>query len=169
MSSNTAPYARTLDDSSLFRRACSRFATGITVVTVIDAEGMPHGMTVNSFTAVSLDPPLVLICIDNRAAIQPLLLSAQAFAVNVLSEDQQQLSEKFSRPGEDRFGAVDWFPGDSGVPILPGVLAAYECSIVNLVDAGDHKVLIAEVRHLQCCDGQPLLYYNSAYRVLPLT
>ncbi len=163
MSSNAAHIPCTPVDAACFRRACAKFATGIAVATVMDQEGSPHGMTVNSFTSVSLDPPLVLICIDNRAAILPDLLAADAIGINVLTERQADLSMRFARPGEDRFGAVAWYRGELGVPVIPDVLAVFECELRQFVEAGDHQVVLAEVRYVRWSDDQPLLYFNSAY------
>jgi flavin reductase (DIM6/NTAB) family NADH-FMN oxidoreductase RutF len=163
MSSNTLPAV----DSAAFRKACGRFATGITIVTVIGPDGHPHGMTVNSFTSVSLEPPMVLVCIDRKATILPKLEASKAIGINVLAENQRDLSTQFARRGMDRFEAVPWFSGETGVPLLDGVLAQYECEVTTVVDGGDHLIFVAEVRHLQCFDGRPLLYYASGYETLP--
>jgi (E)-2-((N-methylformamido)methylene)succinate hydrolase len=166
MSSNVVPPCAPGVDSWLYRTACGKFATGITIVTVVGQDGLPHGMTVNSFTSVSLDPPLVLVCIDRKAAILAKLEKAEFFGINVLAENQKDFSAQFARPGTDRFEAVPWFPGELGVPLLGGVLAYYECAVTEIVDAGDHRIFIAEVRRLQCFEGQPLLYFASGYRTL---
>ena len=149
-----------------FRRACGRFATGITVVTTLDHDGNPHGMTANSFTSVSLDPPLVLVCVDYRATILQTFRRAERFGINVLSEGQRDLSQTFARRGEDRFHGVEWQAGESGVPLLPGALAWLECVLVNAVDAGDHAILIARVERAECHEGRPLLFFASSYEHL---
>src|SRR2546427_7418780 len=105
-----------------FRRVCSKYATGITIVTVLDSRGAPHGITVNSFTSVSLSPPLVLVCIDRQTPILTHFRSAARFAINVLDEEQKDLSTSFARSGCDRFEGVAWRPGQSGAPVLPEVL-----------------------------------------------
>jgi flavin reductase (DIM6/NTAB) family NADH-FMN oxidoreductase RutF len=153
-------------DSDRFRRACGRFATGITVVTTLDADGAPHGMTANSFTSVSLDPPLVLVCVDNRAKILETFRKAERMGINVLSEHQQEVSRTFARRGEDRFNGVEWHAGESGVPLLPGSLAWLECTLDNAVEAGDHIILIARVHRAEIQDGHPLLYFSSDYHRL---
>jgi flavin reductase (DIM6/NTAB) family NADH-FMN oxidoreductase RutF len=163
MSSNPAQAV----DSVAFRMACGKFATGITIVTVIGPDGLPHGMTVNSFTSVSLDPPLVLVCIDRKATIRPKLEAANAIGINVLAENQRDLSAQFSRRGTDRFETTPWFAGELGVPLIDGALAHYECETERITDGGDHLIFIAEVRHLQCFNGRPLLYYASGYETLP--
>src|SRR5579862_3720733 len=110
-------------DTALYRRTCARFTTGITVVTVLDSLGHPHGMTVNSFSSVSLDPPLVLVSIDLRNAILGHFISSSWFAINILAEHQEALSRRFSSTSENRFLGVEWTTGASGVPLLTGVLA----------------------------------------------
>lgn len=149
-----------------FRRACSKYATGVTILTVLDAAGAPHGMTVNSFTSVSLDPPLVLACIDLRSYMLNLFSPGAGIGVNILREDQAETSTQFARSGQNRFGDMAWSKGETGVPILPGVLASLECVVRQNVTAGDHAVLIAEVMHVTWDDGQPLLYFNSGYHKL---
>lgn len=149
-----------------FRRVCSKYATGITIVTVLDAHGAPHGLTVNSFTSVSLSPPLVLFCLDRRTAILKHFRVDTRFAVNVLSEEQKDISTCFARSGHDRFRGVEWRPGETGVPILPEVLATLECGVIQMVEAGDHIAIIAEALHATWREGQPLIYFNSSYQML---
>jgi len=158
MSSQPAP--------DLFRRACAQWATGIAIVTVADRAQVPHGMTVNSFTSVSLEPPMILVCIDHRATILPLLTPGQEIAVNVLAEDQTELSSRFARKTEDRFENLDWTSGQSGSPILTGTLAVFECAITESVTAGDHQIVIARVHAVQFREGRPLLYFDSGYETL---
>jgi flavin reductase (DIM6/NTAB) family NADH-FMN oxidoreductase RutF len=158
--------ARQPIDSSLFRRTCARFATGITVVTTLDLHGHPHGMTVNSFSSVSLEPPLVLVSIDLRNAILGHFISTSWFAINVLAEHQEQLSRRFSSTSENRFVDVDWRRGMAGTPLLDGVLAHLECSVVKTFEGGDHTILIGEVRRAGYREGKPLIYFDSAYRSL---
>jgi flavin reductase (DIM6/NTAB) family NADH-FMN oxidoreductase RutF len=153
-------------DSRLFRRVCAQFATGITVVTVTDPEGQPHGLTVNSFSSVSLNPPLILVSIDLRSSVLPHFLSNPSFAVNVLSADQEALSRVFSTPGLRRFEGVSWRCGELCVPLLDDCLAHMECSTVRSVDAGDHTLFIGEVRRAVHREGKPLIYFNSCYQNL---
>jgi flavin reductase (DIM6/NTAB) family NADH-FMN oxidoreductase RutF len=156
-------------DPALYRRTCARFATGITVVTVVDEFGRPHGMTVNSFSSVSLDPPLVLVSIDLSNAILGHFLSSSYFAINILAEHQEHLSRRFASVSENRFNDIGWHPGEFGVPLLDGVLAQLECSVTTTLEAGDHTVLIGEVRLAGCTDGKPLVYFDSSYRTLSET
>lgn len=153
-------------DATQFRRTCARFATGIAIATVNDEEGAPHGMTVNSFTSVSLVPPLVLFCVDYSANLLPLFRLARYYGLSVLSEEQEFLSSRFAQRGQDRFDGVDWFAGQMGVPLIPGALAHLECEVRQVVEAGDHAIFIAEVVTAGTAGGQPLLYFDSNYRHL---
>jgi flavin reductase (DIM6/NTAB) family NADH-FMN oxidoreductase RutF len=153
-------------DSHALRRTCARFATGITVATVTSESGEPMAMTVNSFTSVSADPPLVLICLDHRSSVLPHFRRSAWFGINVLSSDQQQISIRFSRADLASFQGIDWHWGERGVPMLDGVLATMECSVTQVVEAGDHAIFIGEVFRADCRDGEPLLYYGSEYRTL---
>jgi flavin reductase (DIM6/NTAB) family NADH-FMN oxidoreductase RutF len=149
-----------------FRSACALWATGIAVVTLIDASGVPHGMTVNSFTSVSLEPPLVLVCIDYRATILPHLPISQSFAINILAEEHAELSSRFARKLEDRFENLDSVPGRQGAPMLSGALAVFECSVVQSIPAGDHQIVVAQVHSVNSGEGRPLLYFASGYQTL---
>jgi len=153
-------------EQQLFRRVCGKYATGITVVTILDQNKAPHGMTANSFTSVSLDPPLVLFCIDRRTAFLNHFVPDARYAINVLHEDQQEMSTCFARTGRDRFEGVEWDPGANGAPILKEVLASLECAVIKMVDAGDHVVVIGQVSHANWKEGQPLVYFNSSYQTL---
>jgi len=166
MSSKPArrPPARVAKDH--FCRTCARFPTGVTILTVLDAEGVPHGMTASSFTSVSLDPPLVLVCVDHRATLMEQLRRCEHFGINILSEEQHELSTRFARRGEGRFNGIAWNAGHHGVPLIPGVLASFECGMHRLVDAGDHAILIGEVLRAEHQDGRPLVYFGSGYHKL---
>ncbi|HZL55905.1 MAG TPA: flavin reductase family protein [Bryobacteraceae bacterium] len=150
----------------LYRRACSQFATGITVITALDEHGHPHGMTLNSFASVSLEPPLVIVSIDLRHAILGHFVTSRFFAVNVLAEHQAELSRRFSSTAENRFHGIDWQPAESGVPLLGGTLARMECAVTQVMEIGDHSVLIGEVQRAEYTSGRPLLFFDSSYRTL---
>jgi len=167
MSSKVVPVDR-LDNIGtwMYRRTCAQFATGITVVTTLDSDGRPHGMTVNSFSSVSLDPPLVLVSIDLKNAILGHFISSSWFAINILAEHQEDLSRRFSSPSENRFLEVNWQAGGSGTPLLDGVLAQLECSVVRTFEAGDHTVLIGEVERAGHTEGKPLVFFDSTYHKL---
>jgi flavin reductase (DIM6/NTAB) family NADH-FMN oxidoreductase RutF len=149
-----------------FRLACGRYSTGIAVATVIDQQGDPHGITVNSFTSVSLAPPLVLICLDHKARILEHFRAGAHFGINVLNEFQREISDHFASSKRDRFNGIDWRPGGTGVPLLPRGLAFLECKLRNRVPAGDHDIVIGEVVSAQVEEGRPLIYYASGYRKL---
>ena len=147
-----------------FRRACGRFATGVTIATVLDAQGAPHGLTVSSFTSVSLDPPLVLICLGHAVTVIEAFRKAPHFGINVLKAEQRHLSERFARKGFDRFDGVAWERGATGSPLLPGVLAAIECAVHERFTSGDHDILVGRMVQARIDDGSPLIYYASGYR-----
>lgn len=166
MSSKASPAGVSSLDKSQFCGTCAKFPTGVTIVTALDREGGPHGLTASSFTSVSLEPPLVLVCVDHRAKVLEHFRRSEHLAINVLDETQQELSIRFARRGENRFDGVAWDPGRNGVPLIPGAIAHFECAIERMVDAGDHTIFIAEVLAVSSREGRPLVYYGSAYRKL---
>lgn len=156
-------------DSVEFRRALGAFATGITIITV-DNEGEIHGMTANSFSSVSLNPPLVLVCVDERARSHQLLHARQRFGINVLASGQRSISDYFARSTE-----THQHPEEAGArfdrtghntPVLHGALAYLECRLHQALKAGDHTVFIGEVEELVVREGDPLLYFRGKYREL---
>jgi flavin reductase (DIM6/NTAB) family NADH-FMN oxidoreductase RutF len=151
-----------------FREACAHWTTGITIATVIGADGEPYGLTASSFTPVSLRPPLVLVSIDHKATLHHHFASAFCFAVNILAEDQRDLSARFARHAQHRFHHVAWSVGELGAPLLDGVLAWLECRVTQRVDAGDHTLLLGEVRHTAAREGRPLVYFYRDYRKIAL-
>jgi flavin reductase (DIM6/NTAB) family NADH-FMN oxidoreductase RutF len=146
-----------------FRSAMSRFASGVTVVTTRAEDHQPSGLTVSSFASLSLEPPLVLVCIDKRASIHDLLIEGRYFAVNVLAKDQEILSRRFASRDTDRFSGTGYADGVTGVPILNDVLAAVECRIVHTYPGGDHTIVVGEVEHATVYDGKPLGYFRGGY------
>ena len=153
-------------DQQTFRRVMGQFATGITVVTALDREGRNCGMTVNSFTSVSLDPPLVLVCVDKRLEFFKVITETSQFNVNFLSQAQADLSRRFATKGIDKFAGVEHRQGRMGAPLLTETLGHLECSRYDLLPGGDHVIVIGKVEHLASTDGEPLLYFSSSYRVL---
>jgi len=153
--------------SSDFRRAMGSFATGVTVITV-DQQGEVHGMTANAFTAVSLDPVLVLVCVDQRARTHAHLHARKRFGVNVLRNDQKAISEYYARSTETPQHAEEagarFERTAHGTPVLQGALAYLECRLHTAQPAGDHTIFIAEVEEVMVRDGEPLLYFRSQYR-----
>jgi len=150
-------------DPAQFRRACARFATGITVSTALAPDGTPHGFTANSFTSVSMEPPMVLICVDHRANVLRHFEDAKHFGVNILAEDQEALSVRFAERGLDRFVGIEWHTGATGVPLLGGALARFECATIQTLAAGDHTIILGEVLYAEWQEGAPLLYFAHGY------
>jgi flavin reductase (DIM6/NTAB) family NADH-FMN oxidoreductase RutF len=150
-------------DASLFRSVLGRFATGVTIVTALDQQGQPHGMTVSAFSSLSLEPPLILVCIDNEATMSPLIATVDHFVVNVLSSTQEELSRRFADQLDDRFAGIGYRNASSGPPIVDDVLAWIECRVVARHPAGDHVIVIGEVENGEALEGEPLLYYRSGY------
>ncbi len=167
---NSGPHTaefRTGSDPRTLRDALGCFATGVTVVTCFDQDERPFGITANSFTSVSLEPPLLLVCVHKMAESAAALTSASHFAVNVLQTGQQPASIRFSRRDEDRFGNSDWSPGEFGAPVLGNSLSVFECERRAVHDGGDHHILLGHVvkasfdPHLD-----PLLFFRGKYRRL---
>ena len=151
-----------------FRRALGCFATGVTLITV-DYEGRVEGMTANAFASVSLEPLLVLVCVDQKARTHAHLHARKRFGINVLSEHQQNISEHYAQadrgPSLARQEAGATFDRtDHGTPVLHGALAYLECRLHTAQDAGDHTIFIAEVEDVRVSDGKPLVYFQSDYR-----
>jgi len=154
-------------DARTLRDAMGCFATGITIITSRDANGTPIGLTANSFTSLSLDPPLLLVCVANGAGSAPVLREAEHFAVNMLQVSQQATSNRFAGKGEDRFAATAWTPGETGMPLIDGALGAFECKRHAVHDGGDHFILVGEVVRAQFEPRRdPLLYFRGKYRRL---
>ncbi len=153
-------------DPRTLRDALGCFATGVTVVTCLK-DGVPAGLTVNSFTSVSLEPPLLLVCIHKLAASAEALVTASHFAINVLQTGQQPASITFSTRVEDRFGKTPWSCGEAGAPILEASLGVFECERFAVYDGGDHHILVGQVVKASF-DGSldPLLYFRGRYRRL---
>lgn len=151
-----------------FRAACGLFASGVTVVTRRMPDGSPYGMTVSSFTSVSLEPPLILVCIDRNARFLRELSADQAFAVNILSDQQQHLAARFAaRQEEDRFAGVVWSAGWHDLPLLRGVVVTFACRLRQRVESGDHDILIGEVDQIRQHAGSPLVWCDRGYHFLP--
>lgn len=150
-----------------FRRTLGCFATGVTVITVLDGEGKPRGLTANAFSSLSLDPPQILVCIDHRADTFPVISQAKAFVVNVLAEEQREISQRFAGKGENKFEGVAHHPGGNGAPVLEGAIAVIECQVEQKHEAGDHTVFIGAVDRVEHAQGKPLLFFRGNYASLP--
>ncbi len=145
------------------RRAFGSFPTGVTVVTSQTSTQVPVGFTANSFSSVSLDPPMILVCVANGIRCFPVFSATQSFAVNILAEDQQETSAIFASRGVDKFSAVKWRVGQSGSPIIEGAVAWFDCRMHKIVPAGDHSILIGEVIEYGYTERAPLGFCGGAY------
>lgn len=155
-------------DSRAFRQALGQFATGVTIVTTLEPNGTPRGFTANSFTSVSLDPPLLLVCIANSAASRAVFCEAPRFSINILSEEQKETSGLFATQRPDKFDIAPWRVGQGGVPLIDGALAWFECTHHDAVPAGDHVILIGRVTDFGYREAQPLGYLRGGYFTLGL-
>ena len=153
-------------DTDLFRAVLGRFASGVTIVTTVDGTGRDHGMTVSAFSSLSLDPPLVLVCIDHTASVWPAFAASEHFAVNILSAGQEALSRRFASREGDRFDGVGFTRGTGGVALLDETLAALECTTTARIPQGDHTIIVGTVDAGTVRDLQPLLYYRGGYASL---
>jgi flavin reductase (DIM6/NTAB) family NADH-FMN oxidoreductase RutF len=146
-----------------FRQTLGHFASAVTVVTATLEGDKPAGITVTAFTSLSLEPPLVLICIDKRARIHDHLARGAYFAVNILADDQEAVSRRFASSEPDQFREIGYTPGASGAPLIHDSVAAIECKIVDLLPGGDHTIIVGEVEATRIHQGKPLLYFRGGY------
>ena len=152
--------------AELYKRAMAQFASGVTVVTARAADGLLYGHTASAFCSVSLDPPLVLVCVGRTSNSHDGIAGAGWFGVNILSQAQEPLSRLFAGTLA-KFEDVEFTPGPlSGSPRLPGVLAFLECRVVNAYDGGDHTIYVGQVEHAEVSGGNPLVYFRGSYRGL---
>lgn len=149
-----------------FRAALSRFASGITVVTSVDASGFPHGITVSAFCSVSLDPPLILVCIDRTTGSHHAVIETGVFVVNFLAAGQDEISERFSLTDIDKFELGGFRNGIGGVPVLDESLVSLECTLRSTFDGGDHSIFVGQVESVRVRDVAPLVYFHGSYRDL---
>ena len=152
-------------DQDAFRAVLGRFASGVTIVTVLGANGRDYGMTVSAFSSVSLEPPLVMVCIGEEASLKPMIAQATHYGVSILASDQEPLSRRFAAHGE-RFDGIGFTRGENGMALIDGALAFMECRIVARHSAGDHTIVIGEVEAASVEDARPLLYYRGGYAQL---
>ncbi|PMS30160.1 FCD domain-containing protein [Trinickia symbiotica] len=155
-------------EPALFRQLLGCFPTGVAIVTTRDAQGRPAGLTCNSFSSVSLDPPLVLFSLRKASRLLEVFTSAEGFAINILSQRQDALSGRFASSRiENKFEGVDWRAGVLGMPMIDDCLASFECRTYACHDAGDHYVFIGEVKHMSGGSAdQALVFYKGAYMML---
>jgi flavin reductase (DIM6/NTAB) family NADH-FMN oxidoreductase RutF len=150
-----------------FKAAMGSFAAGVTVITVMDASGTPFGLTATAFSSVSKTPPLCLVCVSRDADAYPALIATGRFAVNLLSESQEALSNLFATHGADKFAGVAWTKGPAtGMPLLDGAIASVECTVTERMVAGDHDVFVGALAGVKVDSGSPLLYFRGRYGAL---
>ena len=154
-------------DAALFRQALSYFASGVTIVTTF-YENTPYGLTVSSFTSVSLEPRLVLVCLDKHTRNYTALTASGVVGINILAANQQQLSQHFAGRNKDDWSAIEYSPGTHQVPLLTGALVQLECRVAELLPGGDHTIVVGEIleAHIPAEQTAPLLYYRGAYQQL---
>ena len=150
-------------DADAFRSALGRFASGVTVVTTHARGGVDHGMTASAFCSVSLEPPLVLLCIEKIASVHDSIVACEHFAINILADSQELLARRFAAVDGDRFEGVGFSRGAYSVPILDDVLAALECRRTTTYAGGDHSIIVGAVEAAKWRDDKPLLYYRGGY------
>ena len=150
-----------------FRKASGLWATGVSIVTTIDERGAPFGLTMNSVTSLSLDPPLYLVNVDKGSDTLVALLESRAFCINVLASDQSELSNRFAKKGGNKFETVSHVPGATGAPRLSGALMYVDCRIAAVHPGGDHQIVVGDVVEIATADpdsgAKPLLYYGGGY------
>lgn len=149
-----------------FRSALSRFASGVTIITLRDDAGVDHGMTVSAFSSLSLGPPLVLACVDESATMRDRFHVGAIFAAHVLAADQAPLSSRFAAPDADRFDGLELERGFGDVPLLDGALARLQCVVEALLPGGDHTIVVGRVLDTEVRDGDPLVYFRGRYAAL---
>lgn len=152
-----------IHDPKALRNAFGAFATGVTVITTRQPDGTPRGFTANSFTSVSLDPALLLVCLARTAHSADVFAEAPHFAVNILAEDQKAVSGLFASRAPDKFAQCAWTPGPADMPLIDGALASFTAARHQLVDAGDHLILIGRIEAFSASEGQPLGYFRGNY------
>ena len=150
-------------DGSVFRRVIGNFMSGVVVITT-EHDGAQRGMTVSAVSSLSLDPPMLLVCLNAASSTQEAVQRSGRFAVNILTEHQGDIAERFARPGsDDKFAGIGTRAGRTGVPVLSGVLATVECRVAEVVGGGTHRVFLADAVHAEAIDGSPLAYFRGKF------
>lgn len=152
--------------SPSLREVMSAYPTGVTIVAAVDEDGSPYGLTVNSFTSLSLEPPLVLVCIGRSSTWHDRLVAGEHFAVNILAAGQAEVAARFAvEPSEGRFEGVAWHAGPLGAPMLPDAAATIECTVHRALDGGDHTILIGRVDSLHVTERPSLIFHRGRFSV----
>lgn len=146
------------------RRVMGHFATGVTVITTLAKDGKLHGLTANAVSSLSLDPPLLIICVDKKAESYSCFEDSKVFTVNILADDQEDLSRRFAVSGGEKFEGVAYRRGANGAPILQGALAHLECKLYAAYDGGDHTIYLGQIDEAETREGKPLLFFRGGYR-----
>lgn len=150
-------------DADLLRAAAGYWPTGVAVITTLDAEERPYGLTANALTSLSVNPPQVLICVDRRAASLPVILASRLFCVNFLAEGQEDVARIFASKQDYKFGDFDWHRLPNGLPVIDGSLAQIGCEVVAVHDGGDHRIIVGSVAHIGIHGGNPLVFFRGAF------
>jgi flavin reductase (DIM6/NTAB) family NADH-FMN oxidoreductase RutF len=150
-------------DPAQLRKVMGFFATGVTVITTRDQSGKPYGLTANAVTSVSLQPPLLLICVDRKAETFPHFFDSKIFVLNILAENQEELSRRFATTGGEKFAGLPHRLGRLGTPILADTLGHIECRIIETLEGGDHVIHIGEVEEAESREGRPLIFFRGRY------
>lgn len=153
-------------NSSEFRAAMARFPTGVAVVTTTDSSCDPHGFTASSFCSASLEPPLVLVCLAHSANSYEVFAGCDHFAVSVLRPGHEDVARRFATKNADKFALGDFTLSPLGLPALDGALFVLDCAVHGRYPAGDHTIMVGEVRHVRLHDGQPMVYFSRGFRQL---
>ena len=153
-------------DGRELRNAMGLFATGVSIITTKDASGKPFGLTANAFSSLSLDPPMLLICVDKGVDCYACFDESRVFGVNFLSLAQEELSTRFATKGIEKFEGLSYSVGELGVALLDGALAHFECRVAHAYEGGDHTIYVGEVQRLVTMEGDPLLFFQGKYRSL---
>jgi flavin reductase (DIM6/NTAB) family NADH-FMN oxidoreductase RutF len=148
------------------RRVMGHFATGVTVITTFSKEGKLHGLTANAVSSLSLEPPLLIICVDKKAESYASFEESRVFTVNILAEDQEDISRRFAVSGGEKFEGVAFRRGANGAPILNGALAHLECKLHAVFDGGDHTIYLGLIEEAETREARPLLFFRGGYREL---
>ena len=153
-------------DLQELRRVMGHFATGVTVITTADRSGTPFGLTANAFTSLSLNPPLALICVDKTVQCYSCFEESKIFAVNVLSQDQEEISRRFATKGIEKFAGIKWHKSRRGVALLDGAMGHIECKVVHSYEGGDHTIYVGEIVSATASGERPLVFFKGKYRRL---
>jgi flavin reductase (DIM6/NTAB) family NADH-FMN oxidoreductase RutF len=150
-------------DPAAMRRTMGRFATGVAVITTLAPDGQPHGMTVNSLTSVSLDPPMLLVCFSQGARTAVAVIESGRFAASILAARQEPIARRFASRGEQHFAGLPLSYGNHNVPVVPDALSHLECTVAQQLVAGDHVVVFGTVERTCDRDGEPLAFLNGRF------